>query len=179
MISSTCTAKEATELAKKMSSPAELLRIIDLVQETANGFKSSQNQRLDGELCLIHLCQPDLTNDVRDLAARISRVEDDLTARMMELEHKLKNGNFVVAEPSSGEAPADLDDGQAPPPWDDADAHPENRKRSKKPATPDAHDVWKEDPGKGSAGGGDAVSRLPAKRFFWTAAGRRPVADPA
>lgn len=66
MISSTCTAKEATELAKKFS-PAELLRIIDLVQETANGFKSSQNQRLDGELCLIHLCQPDLTNDVRTL----------------------------------------------------------------------------------------------------------------
>ena len=48
MISSTCTAKEATQLAAKFS-PAELLRIIDLVQETANGFKSSQNQRLDGE----------------------------------------------------------------------------------------------------------------------------------
>ena len=141
MISSTCTAKEATELAKKFS-PAELLRIIDLVQETANGFKSSQNQRLDGELCLIHLCQPDLTNDVRDLAARISRVEDDLTARMMELEHKLKNGNFVVAEPSSGEAPADLDDGQAPSPWDDADAPPEPEEEQK-PSTPDSDDVWK------------------------------------
>ena len=142
MISSTCTAKEATELAKKFS-PAELLRIIDLVQETANGFKSSQNQRLDGELCLIHLCQPDLTNDVRDLAARISRVEDDLTARMMELEHKLKSGNFVVAAPSSGEAPVDLDDGQAPPPWDDADAPPEPEEEQK-PSTPDSDDVWKQ-----------------------------------
>lgn len=141
MISSTCTAKEATELAKKFS-PAELLRIIDLVQETANGFKSSQNQRLDGELCLIHLCQPDLTNDVRDLAARISRVEDDLTARMMELEHKLKSGNFVVAAPSSGEPPADLDDGQAPPPWDDADAPPAPEEEQK-PSTPDSDDVWK------------------------------------
>ena len=141
MISSTCTAKEATELAKKFS-PAELLRIIDLVQETANGFKSSQNQRLDGELCLIHLCQPDLTNDVRDLAARISRVEDDLTARMMDLEHKLKSGNFVVAAPSSGEAPADLDDGQAPPTWDDADAPPEPEEEQK-PSTPDSDDVWK------------------------------------
>lgn len=140
MISSTCTAKEATQLSAKFS-PAELLRIIDLVQETANGFKSSQNQRLDGELCLIHLCQPDLTNDVRDLAARISRVEDDLTARMMELEHKLKNGNFVVAA-SSNEAPADLDDGQAPPPWDDADAPPEPEEEQK-PSRPDSDDVWK------------------------------------
>ena len=76
MISSTCTAAEATALAGKFS-PAELLRIIDLVQETTNGFKASQNQRLDGELCLIHLCQPDLTLDARDLSARISRVEDD------------------------------------------------------------------------------------------------------
>ncbi len=140
MISSTCTAKEATQLAAKFS-PAELLRIIDLVQETANGFKSSQNQRLDGELCLIHLCQPDLTNDVRDLATRISRVEDDLTARMMELEHKLKNGNFAVAM-TSGETPDDLDDGQAPPPWDDADAPPEPEEEPKASA-PDSDDVWR------------------------------------
>ena len=139
MISSTCTAKEATQLAAKFS-PAELLRIIDLVQETANGFKSSQNQRLDGELCLIHLCQPDLTNDVRDLSARISRVEDDLTARMMELEHKLKSGNFVVAA-ASNEMPADLDDGQAPQPWDGADAPPEPEEEQK--ALPDSDDVWK------------------------------------
>ena len=139
MISSTCTAKEATQLAAKFS-PAELLRIIDLVQETANGFKSSQNQRLDGELCLIHLCQQDLTNDARDLSARISRVEDDLTARMMELEHKLKSGNFVVAA-ASDEMPADLDDGQAPPPWDDADAPPESEAEQK--ALPDSDDVWK------------------------------------
>lgn len=139
MISSTCTAKEATQLAAKFS-PAELLRIIDLVQETANGFKSSQNQRLDGELCLIHLCQQDLTNDARDLSARISRVEDDLTARMMELEHKLKSGNFVISA-ESGETPADLDDGQAPPPWDDADAPPESEAEQK--ALPDSDDVWK------------------------------------
>ena len=139
MISSTCTAKEATQLAAKFS-PAELLRIIDLVQETANGFKSSQNQRLDGELCLIHLCQPDLTNDARDLSARISRVEDDLTARLMELEHKLKSGSFVAAaEPA--EIPADLDDGEAPPPWDDADAPPEPEEEQK--AAPDSDDVWK------------------------------------
>ena len=61
---------------------------------------------------------------------------------MMDLEHKLKNGNFVVAAPSSGEAPADLDDGQAPPPWDDADAPPEPEEEQK-PSPPDSDDVWK------------------------------------
>lgn len=37
--------------------------MIDLIQETSGGFKSSQNQRLDAELCLMHLCQPELTVD--------------------------------------------------------------------------------------------------------------------
>ncbi len=140
MISSTCTAQEAATLAQKFS-PAELLRIIDLVQATTNGFKTSQNQRLDGELCLIHLCQPDLTLDPKDLSARISRVQDDLAERIMELEQKLKSGSFVaVAAPA--DAPADLDDGEAPPPWDDADAPPAPEEEAA-PSGPASDDTWK------------------------------------
>lgn len=122
MISSTCTAQEALSLSKKFTS-AELLRMIDLIQDTTNGFRSSLNQRLDGELCLMHLCQPDLTADVRDLSARLSRLEDDMTARILDVEHKLKSGSFVAAVPSP--VPEDLDNGEQPPFPDDADAPPE------------------------------------------------------
>ena len=140
MISSTCTAQEAATLAQKFS-PEELLRIVDLVQTTTNGFKTSQNQRLDGELCLIHLCQPDLTLDPQDLSARISRVQDQLTERIMELEEKLRTGNFVAAA-APAETPADLDDGQAPPPWDDADAPPAPEEEPA-PSAPGSEETWK------------------------------------
>ena len=140
MISSTCTAQEAVALTKKFT-PTELLRMIDLIQETSGGFKSSQNQRLDAELCLMHLCQPELTVDARDLAARISRVEDDLTARIMELEQKLKSGSFVVAAQPE-ELPGTPDDGEAPPPWDDADAPPAPEEEQIE-AGADSDEVWR------------------------------------
>lgn len=140
MISSTCTAQEAMALTKKFT-PTELLRMIDLIQETSGGFKNSQNQRLDAELCLMHLCQPELTVDARDLAARISRVEDDLTARIMELEQKLKSGSFVVsAQPE--ELPGTPDDGEAPPPWDDADAPPAPEEEQNE-AGADSDEIWR------------------------------------
>lgn len=119
MISSTCTAKEIREISP-MFTPEELLRMIDLLQTTTAGFKTSVNQRVDGELCLIHLCQPELSTVPADLAARIARVEEDLTARIMELEMKLRSGAFVAKEA----VPEDVFDDEAPPPWDDADAPP-------------------------------------------------------
>jgi DNA polymerase III gamma/tau subunit len=116
MISSTCTAKEIQALSPKFT-PAELLRIIDQISATAAGFKTSANQRIDGELCLIHLCQPELSLEPEDLSARLSRMEADLTARLLELEQKLKNGSFVA----NAAAPEE----ELPPPWEDADAPPE------------------------------------------------------
>jgi DNA polymerase-3 subunit gamma/tau len=114
MISSTCTTKELRDLSPKFTSE-ELLRIIDLISATAAGFKTSANQRIDGELCLIHLCQPDLSREPEDLSARLSRMETDLTARILELEQKLRNGDFVARTAEE----------EAPPPWDDRDAPPE------------------------------------------------------
>lgn len=119
MISSTCTAQELQELSP-LFTPEELLRIIDLVQTTTAGFKTSVNQRMDSELCIIHLCQPELSIAPRDLSSRISRVEEDLKARIMELEMKLKSGGFsMVAEETWQESCED-----APPPWEDGDIPP-------------------------------------------------------
>ena len=118
MISSTCTAQEVRALAPRFT-PEELLRMVDLIQSTTNGFKNSINERLDGELCLMHLCQPEFSMDPQDLLARVSRMEENMTARVVELEHKLASGAFVM------NAAVPVEDGDGPPPWDDADAPPE------------------------------------------------------
>lgn len=114
MISSTCGPQETAALAPKFS-PEELLRIIDLIQTAAAGFKTSANQRVDAELCLIHLCRPELTQEPGDFSARLSHMEEDLTARLIELEQKLKNG-YTALPPEQAE--------DAPPPPTDADALP-------------------------------------------------------
>jgi DNA polymerase-3 subunit gamma/tau len=112
LVSSICTGREIQELAPKFTAE-ELLRMVDILQETTQGFKNSVNQRVDGELCLIHLCQPSMSLDARNLSARISRVEEQLTERMTLLEQRLRRGTFVA---SAAE--------EAPPHWEDEDAPP-------------------------------------------------------
>lgn len=139
MISSTCTAQDLQDLQDQFT-PQELLRIIDLIQQTTNGFKTSLNQRLDGELCLMHLCDQQLTMNARDLSARISRVEEDMALRLQELERKLASGSFVASTP----LPEDILDDEAPPPWDDMDAppDPDAPEESKSSPTPQSDDSW-------------------------------------
>ena len=93
MISSICTGQEIMALAPKFTSE-ELIRMVDLLQETTGGFKTSVNQRVDGELCLIHLCQPRLSMDIKDLAARISRVEGEISDKLVLLEQRMQAGTF-------------------------------------------------------------------------------------
>lgn len=113
LISSTCTAQEVRELSP-LFTPEELLRCIDLIQATTNGFKTSVNERVDGELCLIHLCQTELSIAPKDLSARISRVEENLTERILGLEQKIKSGEFTV------KASADVEpEGDEAPPWEE------------------------------------------------------------
>ncbi|MBQ7565545.1 MAG: DNA polymerase III subunit gamma/tau [Oscillospiraceae bacterium] len=68
----------ATEQRKQLAdalSPAELLRVVSTVQQTASGFASSADRRLDTELCLLELCDPSLSQDASALSARIGRLE--------------------------------------------------------------------------------------------------------
>ena len=126
MVSSTCTAREIMDLAPKFT-PEELLRMVDILQETTQGFKNSVNQRVDGELCLIRLCQPELSLNARDLSARMGRIEAQLTEKLTALEQKLKSGAFVSTTP---------EDEEGPPPWDDADAPPLEMEPEPEPAAP-------------------------------------------
>ena len=53
---------------------AELVRMLNLIQQTAAGFTRSSSRRLDAELCVLNLCQPELTLDQESLNSRLSRL---------------------------------------------------------------------------------------------------------
>lgn len=120
MTSGICTAGELTALAPQFTAE-ELLRMADILQETTQGFKTSVNQRVDGELCLIHLCQPSLRLDAGSLSARISRVETQLTEKLTLLEQGLKGGTLAAASGYAPKEPPPAEDGDAP----SADPEPE------------------------------------------------------
>ena len=111
MLTGVCSDQEALALLERFS-PAELLRITTLLQQTAAGFQKSANRRVDMELCLIQMCQPQLSLDAKALSARIGRIEE-----------KLASGTLVsaAAVPQKAPPPEDVDDGERPPLPDDAD----------------------------------------------------------
>ena len=113
MLSGVATDQEVTQLVTRFSS-GELVRMMTLIQETVAGFTRSASRRLDAELCMLNLCQPELSLDMESLNARLTRLED-----------QLKSGKFVVAAaaPQKQAVPEDLDD-ERPPMPDDDDAPP-------------------------------------------------------
>ena len=115
MLSGVASDKEVLELTKALSS-AELVRMMNLIQTTLAGFTRSASRRMDAELCILELCQPELNLDAKALNARLTRLEE-----------QLKNGSFAAAKPSKKAAPApaedDYDDDRPPMPGDE-DAPP-------------------------------------------------------
>ncbi len=87
MLSGVASDKEALELTKALSS-AELVRMMERLQETMAGFTRSASRRMDAELCIVELCQPELSLDTKALNARLTR-----------LEVQVKSGAFVPAAP--------------------------------------------------------------------------------
>jgi DNA polymerase-3 subunit gamma/tau len=114
---------EAAALAKQISS-GELIRILALLQQTMAGFTRSASRRMDAELCILEMCQPELNLDARALNARLTRLED-----------QIKSGAFVPAVPrKQGAEEDDYDD--RPPMPDDADAPPGEEMSYSPPAPP-------------------------------------------
>lgn len=77
MISGICTPQELRTL-QPLLSPGELLRITAVLRDTAAGFNASANRRIDAELCLVRLCEPEASLDAESLNARLCRVEERL-----------------------------------------------------------------------------------------------------
>ena len=112
MLSGVASDKEALELTKALTS-AELVRMMERLQETMAGFTRSASRRMDAELCIVELCQPELNTDVSALNARLTRLEE-----------QWKTGAVMLPQKAAKPA-APVEDEELPPPPDDDDAPPE------------------------------------------------------
>ena len=147
MLSGVASDEEVKQLARKFST-GELSRMMDIIQQTAAGFTRSTSRRMDAELCVVKLCQPELSMDAEAVNSRITRLEE-----------MLKSGTFQMAA-----VQPPVEDEERPPMPDDLDAPPEFANQVPEP-------VQKEDP---SGFWVDMVSEIraelkpPASGFFVT-----------
>ena len=114
MLSGVASDGEAMTLAGQLGS-GELVRMLNLLQQTMAGFTRSASRRMDAELCILEMCQPELNLDAQALNARLTRLEESL-----------KSGVIAVAPaPAKRQEPVVCYDGDSPPAPGDEDAPPE------------------------------------------------------
>ena len=123
MLSGVTSDREAMALTSRFAS-GELVRMMSMIQETLAGFTRSASRRMDAELCIMNLCQPELSLDAESLNARLTRLED-----------QLKSGAFVVAQKPQNVPAAQEDDDRPPLPGDE-DAPPAEGEEVPEPAKP-------------------------------------------
>ena len=116
MLSGVASDEEVKELAARFS-VGELTRMLGIIQKTAAGFTRSSSRRMDAELCIVNLCQPELHMDLESINSRITRIED-----------QLKSGNIQIAAPSE---PMAQDEEERPPIPDDREAPPDPQEEQK------------------------------------------------
>lgn len=95
MLSGVASDQEVAQLSAKLSA-GELVRMMNLIQQTVADFTRSASRRMDAELCLLNLCQPELSLDAKALNARLTRLED-----------QIKTGAFQVSAPLTQAPQAD------------------------------------------------------------------------
>ena len=113
MLSGVAPESQTAQLSKAFSG-GELTRMMELIQTCAAGFTRSASRRMDAELCIISLCQPQLQLDAQSLNARLTRLEE-----------KIATGAFVAAPAAASQTPAQEEEDDRPPMPDDADAPPD------------------------------------------------------
>ena len=111
MLSGVATDQEVSALTERFST-GELTRMMTQLQQTMTGFTRSSSRRLDAELCILNLCQPELSLDAESLNARLTRLEE-----------QIKTGAFTVKQVAAAAAQEETDE-ERPPMPDDADAPP-------------------------------------------------------
>ncbi len=103
---------EVLSLADRFSS-GELVRMMSLIQQTAAGFTRSTSRRMDTELCIVSMCQPELELNAEALNARLTR-----------LENQIRSGDITVQKTAVAEV-QQTEEEERPPAPDDSDAPPE------------------------------------------------------
>jgi DNA polymerase-3 subunit gamma/tau len=86
LLSGVASDEEVKALSGRFTQP-ELVRMLDLIQKTAAGFVRSASRRLDAELCIVNLCQPELKLDAESLNARLTRLEDRINSGDISVRH--------------------------------------------------------------------------------------------
>ena len=95
MLSGVATDADAMKLSEAFSS-GELVRIMERIENTVVNFSRSASRRMDAELCIISLCQPELQTDMGSINARLTRLED-----------QMKTGSFVASPAQSVSQPTE------------------------------------------------------------------------
>ena len=113
MLSGVASDTEVKTLTGRFSA-GELVRMMNLLQQTKAAFTRSASRRMEAELCVINMCQPELSLDA-----------DALNARLNRLEERLATGDFAapaqqprvvpLADPMEEELPPMPGDEDAPP----------------------------------------------------------------
>ena len=113
MLSGVASDQETLALTKALGS-GELVRIMERIQTTLASFTRSASRRMDAELCIVELCQPELSLDAQSVNARLTRLDE-----------QLKSGAFVPAKPAKAAKVEAEPEEERPPFPDDADIPPE------------------------------------------------------
>ena len=98
MLSGVASDQEVKSLADRFSS-GELVRMMNIIQTTMSGFTRSASRRMDAELCIVNLCQPELQVDTDAIVARLTRLED-----------QIRSGSFVSSIPQTAQYAPVADD---------------------------------------------------------------------
>lgn len=77
MLSGVLSDNEVKALAELFGT-GELVRMLNILQQTMFGFTRSASRRTDAELCIINLCRPELDSDIDSVIARLTKLEDQL-----------------------------------------------------------------------------------------------------
>ncbi len=113
MLSGVSSDQEALALSGRFS-VGELVRMLNIIQKTMDGFTRSSSRRVDAEVCIVSLCQPELSLDSEAMNARLTRLEE-----------RIRSGAFTAASPAAQKPTLEDDFEDRPPMPDDADIPPE------------------------------------------------------
>ncbi len=118
MLSGVASDRDAASLAAGFAT-GELVRMLNTIQQTLSGFTRSASRRMDGELCIINLCQPELSLDASSLNARLAKLEEQMKTGTF---HPASKAAFVEPQPQKEEELLPVPEDADAPPLEEAGA---------------------------------------------------------
>ena len=109
--------QEVQALSKRLGS-GELVRMMNLLQNTMAGFTRSDSRRMDAELCIVEMCRPELSLDEKSLNARLTRLEEMIRTGAIPARPLPGQERGEEAAPPAPEEEPPVEE-EAPPPGND------------------------------------------------------------